>query len=279
MSADAHDLVGRLRQDGMVRLRLSDAAWRPLERAISAAFDFFRQPLEQKLAATLPDECGYRPIGAEYSQEPSRPDQIESFTVSGRMLSKRSGRGRESSSMLDDHLLTVFEQLESIAEALTIEIAASSAERPPDEELRGALRNWSRLQLNYSRPAEARADLIHDMHEDGSFLTLAGATVPGLEVQMRSDEIAPFTTLPGELLVLPGEIASLLTGGTIMPLYHRVVPDRQYDERIAYLFFADIDPRRCQPWVTNASNEGVDIGSVVRTSVRRFGLQGFSTED
>jgi hypothetical protein len=75
---------------------------------------------------------------------------------------------------------------------------------------------------------------------------------------------------------LPGQIASLLSGGMIQPLYHQVIANHNVSERIAYLFFGDIDPQACTPWVTTEQNAGVDIGARVRTSVNRFGLTGFT---
>jgi isopenicillin N synthase-like dioxygenase len=77
---------------------------------------------------------------------------------------------------------------------------------------------------------------------------------------------------------MPGEIIWLLSGGRIPPLFHRVNPKPSCEERIALLFFGDINPSACEPWVENEFNRGVDIGRRVLTSVNRFGLKGFGEE-
>jgi hypothetical protein len=48
---------------------------------------------------------------------------------------------------------------------------------------------------------------------------------------------------------------------------------------MALLFFGDLDPRLCEPWVRNQVNASVDISKRVLKSVNRFGLQGFSSEE
>src|SRR5258708_30685865 len=40
-------------------------------------------------------------------------------------------------------------------------------------------------------------------------------------------------------------------------------------ERLALLFFGDIDPKVCDPWVMNSVNAGIDIGARVQASVAR----------
>ncbi len=87
------------------------------------------------------------------------------------------------------------------------------------------------------------------------------------------------TTAPNEVLVMPGEIVWLLSGGQIRPLHHRVRREPSCSERLALLFFGDINPRLCRPWVRADVNEGVDIGARVLTNAARFGLDGFPLED
>jgi hypothetical protein len=44
------------------------------------------------------------------------------------------------------------------------------------------------------------------------------------------------------------------------------------------LFFADINPKLCQPWVSNEINRNVDIGSLVLKNPTRYGLEEWEPE-
>jgi isopenicillin N synthase-like dioxygenase len=103
-------------------------------------------------------------------------------------------------------------------------------------------------------------------------------TGPGLEVLSSDNKFTPITIARGELLLVPGEILSLLSGGEIRPLYHRVRPIPDGYRRMAMLFFGDIDPRLCQPWISNHTNRNVDIGDRVLKNSKRYGLAEWSTE-
>jgi isopenicillin N synthase-like dioxygenase len=269
--------VSLFQSDGFVIVPLAEDGRRNVLDTISAGHDFFREPDQSKLHCCLPEECGYRPMGIEYSQSPDRPDQIESFTVSRRIGNNGSVLKLAAARVLFDRMLATFDLIENIAEALTIGLSDSISGHLNRQVLQGAFHSWSRLQLNYSRPAEAGERLIHDAHEDGDLITLACATSPGLELRMDNGKFRPISIPPGQLIAMPGEIAWLLSGGEIQPLWHRVRPLPNCVERIALLFFADIDPSCCQPWVRNAINENVDIGARLRASVKRFGLKGFAS--
>jgi isopenicillin N synthase-like dioxygenase len=132
--------------------------------------------------------------------------------------------------------------------------------------------------LNYSRPAEVTTPYINEAHEDGAFLTVAYANAPGLELRTADGDFVPTTNGQDNVLILPGEIAWLLSGGSVRPLYHRVRPDARFHERMTLLFFGDIDPGLCQPWVLNEVNKGVDIGARVLRNPTRFGLQEWKLE-
>jgi isopenicillin N synthase-like dioxygenase len=169
-----------------------------------------------------------------------------------------------------------FNLLEPVAEALAMEFAKEVGGRPASGKLRGALRNWSRLQLNYARPSEVKVPFVNALHDDLNLLTINFADGPGLEVGISEDAVAEVSRAPCEAVVLPGEISWLLSGGLIKPLYHRVRANPDVPERLALLFFADPDPEACSPWVVNEVNKDIDIGNRVRINVHRFGLQGFT---
>jgi isopenicillin N synthase-like dioxygenase len=272
------EIVGRLRTDGFARVNLTESTRASVQEVMDLALGFFRSPQAQKLVAILPNECGYRQMGIEYSLRPEVPDRVESFSFSPRAVASATLLTSSPAKDLFERMTQAFDELEAVAEQVTCELCSDITRSPCGMRFGGAFHDWSRLQINYSRPAELRDGLIHETHEDGTLLTLAFANGPGLEIRSTDDKFVPMTTSQNDALVMPGEILSLLSGGDIQPLQHRVIPGGQQSERLALLFFGDIDPARCQPWVTNDSNAGIDIGNRVRESVTRFGLKGFEAE-
>ena len=220
---------------------------------------------------------GYRPYAAEYSKSPLNPDQVESFSVSAGMI---SGGDLVSASarLLCESMLSCYAVLESIAEELVIELAKSLTKLEAGNLFRGELRYWSRLQLNYSKPKDVQVDFINESHEDGSLLTIAHTVQPGLELELSGENFCPVTNSATDVLVIPGEIAWLLSGGILRPIFHRVRPVPECSERMALLFFADINPKLCQPWISNETNRNVDIGSLVLKNPTRYGLQEWEPE-
>jgi isopenicillin N synthase-like dioxygenase len=278
MNLIPQDAVDRLMTEGFLRIPLAKTTSEAVAAVFETAYPFFREPAEEKNLNVLSEDGGYRPLGVEYSLSPDYPDQIETFTVSDRTRAKEDALQTASAQFLHQRMLVAFSALESLAEALTTRLAEVIGNRPYETKLRGAFRRWSRLQLNYSRPAETKTAFINESHEDGVLITLACATGPGFEVQSASEGFTPITTQTDEVIAMPGEITWLLSGGLIRPLYHRVLPLADQYERLALLFLGDIHPGLCEPWVTNEVNANVDIGERVLRSAARFGLKGFAPE-
>ena len=273
------DAVERLKNDGFLLIQLTEPACENVAATFTTAYPFFRAPQDEKSKNILPVELGYRPTGVEYSQSPDRPDPIESFTVDGRADATPADCKTATARELYERMLSTFDIFERIAETLTVRLASALGGKSAGRALRGALRRWSCLQLNYSRPADADAPFINESHEDGHLLTVSCANEPGLEIQTAGGDFMSITTAPDEVLVMPGEIVWLLSGGKIRPLYHRVRREPGCDERLALLFFGDINPRLCHPWVHAEVNDRVDIGARVLTNAARFGLGGFPLEE
>lgn len=265
----------KLAQENFLILSVSETIQENVRTTFTAAIPFFQEPLDLKSRCCFSQDMGYRPFGGEYSQSSSTPDQLESFSISARVPIPSAELALTSARILYERMSSTFDILEPLAEALTIALADELGQRGAGEKLRGSLRDWSRLQLNYSRPAEVSVPFVNAFHDDLNLLTINFATGPGLEVGITEDEITEITRQPGEAVILPGEIAWLLSGGQIKPLCHRVRADTRIHERLALLFFADPDPEACTPWVVNEINRDVNIGGRVRTNVHRFGLKGF----
>ena len=270
--------IDQFLSSGTARIPITQRAQKIVAETFGAASWFFREPAEVKIQCKLPSCGGYRPFGSEYSQSPDRPDQMETFTASNRTRSIGSSLPNARARLLHSRMLDALDSLEPIAEEITVSVARALAGECFYQKLRGSMSRWSRLQLNYSTPAETKTPLINDIHEDGVFITLALSTGPGLELQLSTGGFAPAASQGNELIAMAGEIAWLLSGGKIPPAYHRVSSASRSNERMALLFFGDIDPRLCIPWVSNEVNIDVDIGSRVQNSANRFGLESFTRE-
>lgn len=241
-----------------------------MRRALDAGVAFFRDEPAAKLRNRLPLDTGYRPYGQEYSQNKSHPDEIESFTASRRVPNSDTLLVTQPAKHLNAMLLALFDHFEKLAEQITTSVARELAvERPAID---GSFKKWSLLQMNYSRPAFTSAEFINDLHEDGCLLTIMSVVGPGLELKTPTGEFAEVSPSPTRLLVLAGEIISLLTGAKIPPAYHRVRTEASCGERQSLLFFADMDPMLCKPWIRSPYNDGIDIGRRVLQNSQRFGL-------
>ena len=264
-------------EDGFLILNVSTSIEESLHAVFEAARLFFHEADEMKIQNQRPKDLGYRPFASEYSQSPLNPDQVESFSVSVGMISG-SDLVSANARILCEAMLSCYTVLESLAEELVIELARKLGKIEPGDLFRGELRHWSRLQLNYSKPKDVEVAFINESHEDGSLFTIAHTLQSGLELELYEDEFMTITNSPTDVLVIPGEIGWLLSGGTLRPMFHRVRPDSQCYERMALLFFADINPKLCQPWVANEINDNVDIGSLVLKNPSRYGLEEWEPE-
>jgi isopenicillin N synthase-like dioxygenase len=269
------DAASSLLRDGFALLQADQSIAGTLSSVFSSGYEFFRLPLEDKTRNTLPEDAGYRPFGAEYSKSSDSPDRIETFTASDRSRRLADALPALSARRLHNLMMQAADGIEPIAEALVASLAHTVRGQVTPIQ-RGALRRWSRVQLNYSQPMVSPNALINDEHEDGVLLTFAVSTGPGMELRDRSAAFVPIATSPSRVLVMPGEIAWLLSGGALQPQFHRVLADPACAEREALLYFVDLDPSQCTPWVANAINDGIDIGERVIRSAHRFGLKGFN---
>lgn len=272
------DFAQRLIAERALALSLPENVTKSVQAIFDPAFSFFRQSVSAKRKCTFTQDMGYRQLGDEYSKSPGQADQVESFSISARVPLPASELKSAGAEVLYQRMLLVFDLLEAITETLVVRLADYFTTRSNKSSLRGALRHWSRLQVNYSLPSAVPLNFINEEHEDLDLLTLTVAPTPGLEVEWIENTFIPTTTMADQVLILPGEIAYLLSGGKLQPVYHRVRADPQIRERVSLLFFADLEPHHCKPWVGNDINAGVNIGKRVMTNVRRFGLAGFDSD-
>jgi isopenicillin N synthase-like dioxygenase len=260
--------------NGFLLLSVPHTIAESMGATFAAGYTFFRQEENTKKQFIFEQDLGYRPFAGEYSVSAEFPDQLESYSVSPRLGASPIRLTLDSVAMFHARMMEIFRLMEPIVEGLTILLADQIGAQSPITTLKGKLRRWSRLQANYARPAEVGFEFINETHEDLDLLTLTSCPQPGLEVKMGK-RFVPMQTTSHEILIFPGEIAWLLSGGAIKPMYHRVRTHSHVSERLALLFFADVEPDSCEPWVITNVNTGVDIAQRVRTNVRKFGLKGF----
>jgi isopenicillin N synthase-like dioxygenase len=195
---------------------------------------FFEMDSERKALAALPLDTGYRPFGIEYSAAPTRPDQMESFSVSNR-IPIREHILPAIAHDLREEMLKIFDVLEPLVEDLTSSLAKRLISRSTAQRnFQGSFRNWSLLQLNYSHPSIISSDYINDIHEDGCLMTIMSVTGPGLELKASDGSFVPKEPLE-QLLFISGEILTLLSGGKVPTVYHRVRPAPGLQHRMSLL--------------------------------------------
>jgi isopenicillin N synthase-like dioxygenase len=274
----ASDVLEEFLLKGFVSMKTPEPLRDKLHAVFSAGRAFFNASADEKLLNQLLLDTGYRPRGLEYSKSPDHPDEMESFSVRRRLGDGQTGLHSTSAKILYLQMLDLASSLEPLVESFISSVATKLTGTLIDQSFRGAFSNWSLLQMNYSRPADTHGDYINDCHEDGCLITITSVTSPGLELQVRDGSFIPMTPTADELLLMSGEILSLLSGGKIQPTYHRVRPIPGASERLSLLFFADMHPTLCKPWILNDTNIDVDIGNRVLENSSRFGLAKWTLE-
>jgi isopenicillin N synthase-like dioxygenase len=266
------DLARQLERNSLLFLSCPDLLGGRIAELWRAADAFFGLPDARKRLNSLPEHDGYHAIGEEYSDRPDRPDLAESFWA--RLLHEgATGRfpDREGRRM-HRAALAVSSEIEALLTQLTEALARHYAERWSSG-LAFRCDRASHLQFNRYLPGRHSRELLTDSHEDGLYLTLLFADAPGLEVQTPTGTWLPVQPRPGELVAMPGEIFSLLTGYRVQPLYHRVRNHPEVGRRYAMMYFANPNPTvGFRPWVANDTNAGIDIIERAIRNPTRYGL-------
>jgi isopenicillin N synthase-like dioxygenase len=271
----AGDDALRFERDGYLVLTPSTTVQTAVAAVFAEGLRFFRQSEETKLlhGHAAPYE-GYKDIGYSYSTDPQRPDLAQSYCVK-----PTDSSGVRAAKHADDGLRECMLGCASLFDDIATSLACSLARYFDKEQTNGMIpfrcRRGSHLQLNFYSPHTSTRELLQDAHEDGTFVTLTTATASGLEIQTKDGTFVAADIAPGEVLCMPGEIMSLMTGGRICPLYHRVRRLGTPVERLSLMYFASPDPNPgcvMEPWVRNTTNATVDIMARVVSNPTRYGL-------
>ena len=257
--------AGDILDQGYAVVKLSEVDATNLQNAIATANQFFRRPLEDKIAHGSTDHnYGYRPFGIEYSVTPERPDMNECFTLwSSRLDLIPNAADIED---VTESFLAWRDSLAPLVQAILDEVAkAFHTGTAPEFE------KASYLQMNYCLPTPAERDLLQDKHEDGHMVTVLHATAPGLEIYV-GDEVKPMLPDADEIVMMPGSVLTALSGGKIPPLYHQV-RNHGLDDRQSLMYF--VNPEVDAPlfsWIDAPGGESTDIREHVQNAPTMFGL-------
>lgn len=273
--AEPSALVQALRDPGYLWLRCPDEVSEIGRRVFKEGRSFFALPLKIKQRSALGALMdGYRGYASEYCQSEDRPDLCESFWLHAFNVDQARGQVDASGAALYESMALAASCFDFIimrlVGALEQHYRGPAPGRPQFE-----TRYGSHLQLNFYPSSGRQRDLLLDPHEDGLLFTLWQATAPGLEVRTRDGRFVAMDPRPGELLVMPGEIAMLMSGGEIEPLYHRVRNRAGAGERLSLMYFVNPNASRTRtlrPWRETAVNRNVDIMRRVIENPVKFGL-------
>ncbi|HEX4694423.1 2OG-Fe(II) oxygenase family protein [Sphingomonas sp.] len=240
------------------------------------ATTFFSKPEQLKRLDACPQEFqGWRSLGGEFSVVPERPDLHESFWVTGtdgdHLFSRFSSEARRLHELLADYA----RQISGLERLLTAEIMRSLG---VDGHASFECVSRSDIQCLFYRPSTHQdREFLQEEHEDAVYMTLTKADAPGLEVECKGGSYRPLSLQPNQIAVLPGEILSLMTGGFIRPLMHRVVRNASQEVRTTIGYFlapTAIDGGKIEPWISNAFNASINLEQRVRDNQVKFLVRG-----
>src|SRR4029078_9354261 len=189
------------------------------ERVCGMAWQFFSSPESAKEPYHTDAGEGFRAFATEYTDEPYQTDLVECFSCS---LTRQSVRDRFPAGVrlaLYDTMLEAQRLFAREAERLANDVLRALGFHPPDNL---DFERWSRLQANHADMARGDRGLLPRVHRDGTFLRGAFSPGPGLNVFRRDggvDRLWPQSA--GKLVVLAGEILSIVSGVRVGAAFHR----------------------------------------------------------
>jgi len=265
-----------LNKTGFFRLPVEVEVQAKIQGAYDVASVFFDQSIGEKIGSRRSENTGYRPYGIERSKSLDHFDEIESFSVTRKVALTRFEN--DPATNLHEQLLELLNLLEPAAEGIVADIAARIA-GASREKFKSELRKWSYIQLNHRFDVHDGAEFTSAVHDDACVLTLMSNTGPGLEIKSPDGRFRPIEIARTEVIAFPGEILSLLSGRMLPATHHRVRALPGQGKRMALLLFADLDPRRCIPWIINDSNRDINMCELVLKSPTTHGLEAWRLED
>jgi isopenicillin N synthase-like dioxygenase len=262
-------LLEELLARGHAKLKISRETRRQVDHTFATAREYFATPFPEKSSFALSQYVeGYREIGLEYSQVKERPDLTESFSLWNRNRAHTEAAGWTQSCPIHHELRRTIDDLSTYV----AELFQTMADKWTPGTVGPRFQRASYIQVNYYEPAQHRRDILQDGHEDGHLITLVTSKTPGLEIQTENGYL-PVELDDDEMLIMPGSLLTLMTGGAIPPLFHQVKNSRRTDPRYSMMFFVNPEGNQVlEPWIRNESNAGINVIDVANAMPLKFGL-------
>lgn len=263
------DVARELLEHGYAIVRGDAGMVKLLDDIFDSAGDFFALGLEEKKRFERPQILeGYRRYAAEHSGPLNRPDLNETFSLVLRNMAREDIAPWSNTNPLHRALRAAAPRYAALVDGVLDEIRREL--NPGGDRVSSA--EFSYFQLNYYRPRAEKRTFLQEAHEDGHLLTVVTSRQPGLEAEIDG-RFQPVNFADDEFLVMPGSILTLMTGGRIKPLPHRVRNVRSVSTRESLMFFANAPVTRApRAWAAAADGSMPDIGRANVEASKLFGL-------
>jgi len=261
-------LVDQLFSKGHVTLHLRSRECRTLSEIKKEAVAFFQLAPREKATETYSDlHLGYRSSGIEYSASPDRPDLNECLSYSN--YSETAMRPSSAA----QRFYAASAALCEILDTMSHQLLSAVRDRYETKGMLPDTRNGSWLQANYYRPSVERRTELQDKHEDGHLFTIWNSEQPGMEIFPGDGNVGmPIVLPPDQMLILPGSLLTLLTGGDINPLYHQVSRVSTLTERISVMYF--VNPSCDRPLYAYNPRPGEELIDIAMLGARNPAIYG-----
>jgi isopenicillin N synthase-like dioxygenase len=241
-----------------------------IEQQWAVTGSFFDLPLEEKMSVAMPTRgypYGYAPFAYEQLSasvgETNPPDLKETFTVGPITTPMHAFADPDEASAWSPNLWPKFPHFRSISEqyfttmadlcARLLSLMAAALDLPPNHFEPLINRHTSALRMiNYPELSGPRFEGQQraSAHTDYGTLTvlLADPQQPGLQVQRSDGSWADVAVEPGSFVVNLGDAMARWTNDRWRSTMHRVVPNQQRRQSIAFFHNANWDARiECIP--------------------------------
>jgi isopenicillin N synthase-like dioxygenase len=257
-------ILDQILSNGFATVRLGSFEAQNLADLYREATAFFASGTSAKLRYSVPNRIsGYRPHGYAHSGSAYEPDLNDSFLY-WKHRRKTLPYHEEIGSFLD-----AFETYRLVAAKIVTDVVENlQAHYGYKHEL--PFEEASVLQINsFGVPTDH--ELLQHPHEDAVLLTVISTSEMGLEAVFE-DKVMPLTFTADEVLVMPGSVLTLMTGGEIRPFYHQA-RNYGFPNRKSVMYFVSPDATNAiEPFVANDFNGAKSIRDAVIKNPQTFGL-------
>lgn len=254
--------IADFEQKGFLVISLHDEVINIINSIFETGERFYKNVNDIKLKNSIPElNEGWKDLGGEFSITPDVPDLHESFWVTQKnkllALSKYTNEGRELYLKMDK-CISMYNEIERTITTSLMQYLGIKDYQNPKFNCDG----YSDMQILHYQPFMHTREHLQEPHDDSLYMTFAKATRQGLEILLDDNLFHKAELAKNEILVMPGEILSLMTGYRIKPLIHQVLNHKDQKDRYSLCYFTYPDiikGQKLEAWIKNDSNENIDI--------------------